>query len=77
MESLRLTVLSGAVSLQDSSGELTFTPSGSNINISLPQNLTTTSSPTFSSLTLSNPLTIGNGGTGQATCAYFWAIINW
>jgi hypothetical protein len=58
--------LSGAVSLQDGSGELTFTNSGQNIDISLPQGLATSSSPTFSSLTLTNPLAISSGGTGQS-----------
>jgi hypothetical protein len=31
------------------------------------QNVATTSTPTFSSLTLTNPLTEGNGGTGEST----------
>ena len=39
-------------------GALTFTT---------PQNIATTSSPTFSSLTLTNPLTVANGGTGLST----------
>lgn len=52
--------------IQPGSGTLNL---GSNIlaltgNANLNQNLLTTSSPTFNSLTLSNPLTAGNGGTG-------------
>jgi hypothetical protein len=37
------------------------------VTLSLPQSIATTSSPTFSNLTLSTPLTIGNGGTGTST----------
>lgn len=37
------------------------------ITLSTPQNIATTSSPTFSSLTLSNPLTVANGGTGLSS----------
>lgn len=35
--------------------------------LSLPQSIATTSTPTFSSLTLTNPLTVPNGGTGLST----------
>ncbi len=41
-------------------------PTG-NITLSLPQNIDTTSSPTFSSLTLSSPLTVPNGGTDNTS----------
>lgn len=40
---------------------------GSTVTLSTPQNIATTSSPTFNALTLTNPLTIGNGGTGATT----------
>src|SRR5579863_2037703 len=46
-------------------------PSGSAqtaaITLSTPQAIATTSSPTFASLILTNPLTVANGGTGLAT----------
>jgi len=38
-----------------------------NPTISTPQNIASTSSPTFSSLTLTNPLTAANGGTGASS----------
>ena len=38
--------------------------SGDNVTLSLPQSIATTSSPTFQSLTLSNALSVANGGTG-------------
>jgi hypothetical protein len=37
------------------------------ITLSTPQNIDTTSSPTFASLTLTSPLSIANGGTGVAS----------
>jgi hypothetical protein len=37
------------------------------VTLSTPQNIGTGSSPTFAGLTLSAPLTIGNGGTGRST----------
>lgn len=39
----------------------------SNPVLSLPQDIATTSSPTFSSLTLTTPLSTSNGGTGSTT----------
>jgi hypothetical protein len=39
------------------------------ITLSLPQNIGTGNSPTFAGLTLSSPLTVPNGGTGQNTLA--------
>lgn len=41
-------------------------PTGT-VTLSLPQSIATSSSPTFSSLTLTNPLTEANGGTHQST----------
>lgn len=40
---------------------------GSTVVLSLPQNIATTSTPTFAGLTLTNPLTVPNGGTGAGT----------
>lgn len=42
------------------------TPTG-NVTLSLPQNIGTTSSPTFANLTLTNPLATSSGGTGLAS----------
>ncbi|OJU87984.1 hypothetical protein BGO17_03285 [Candidatus Saccharibacteria bacterium 49-20] len=39
------------------------------LTLSLPQNIATTSSPTFAGLTLTNALTVANGGTGASTVA--------
>lgn len=41
-------------------------PTG-NVTLSTPQNIDTTSSPTFANLTLSNPLPVASGGTGQSS----------
>lgn len=41
-------------------------PTG-NVTLSLPQDIAPTSSPTFAALTLTNPLTVPNGGSGAAS----------
>ncbi len=41
------------------------------VTLSTPQSIDTTSSPTFASLTLSAPLTVPNGGTGDASFAAY------
>ena len=46
------------------SNQVTVTNGSGTITLALPQSINTTSSPTFSALTLSNALTVGNGGTG-------------
>jgi hypothetical protein len=46
---------------------LTDNGAGSSVVLSLPQSIATTSSPTFAALTLTNPLTVPNGGSGAAT----------
>jgi hypothetical protein len=46
---------------------LTDNGAGSTVVLSLPQSIATTSSPTFANLTLTNPLTVPNGGSGAAT----------
>ncbi len=55
------------LTLAGTSNEVIVTPSGTTITLSTPQAIGTGSSPTFNSLTLTNPLTVGNGGTGLAT----------
>lgn len=49
--------------------EVIVTNGSGTITLSTPQAIATTSSPTFASLTLTNPLTVGNGGTGTSTPA--------
>lgn len=47
--------------------QVTVTHSAGGITLSLPQNIATTSSPTFASLSLTSALTAPNGGTGQSS----------
>lgn len=69
--------IGSVVSLQGKSGVLTLsgtnglsiTVGGNNISINLPQNLTTIGSPQFAGLTLTVPLGISSGGTGQNSFA--------
>ena len=56
----------GVVTFSSGNG-VTVSGSGSTLTINTPQNLRTTDSPTFSSLTLSSPLAIGQGGTGSSS----------
>ncbi len=56
--------LNGDLTLVDPNSELGITTDSTDIDISLPQGLAVTDSPTFASLTLTNPLTAANGGTG-------------
>ncbi|MBU1045568.1 hypothetical protein KJ616_00405, partial [Patescibacteria group bacterium] len=58
--------------LTGTADQIILTDNGANntIVLSLPQNIATTSSPTFAGLTLTNPLTNANGGTGQDTSAW-------
>lgn len=42
-------------------------PETGDVTLSTPQDIATTSSPTFAGLTLTSPLTVANGGTGHAT----------
>jgi hypothetical protein len=54
-------------SITGTTNEVIASASVGSITLSLPQAIATTSSPTFSSLTLTNPLTVANGGTGTTT----------
>ena len=56
----------GVVTFNSGNG-VTVSGSGSTLTINTPQNLRTTDSPTFSSLTLSSPLAIAQGGTGSSS----------
>jgi hypothetical protein len=60
-------VNTGVTNLTGTNNQIDVTASTGNITLSLPQNIATTSTPTFSDLTLSHPLTIANGGTGLNT----------
>lgn len=51
-------------SLTGTANQLTVTPGAGSITLSTPQNIHTGASPTFAGLTLSSPLTVGNGGIG-------------
>lgn len=53
-----------AGTLTGTSNQVIVTTGSGTITLALPQSIATTSSPTFNSLTLTNPLTTGNGGTG-------------
>jgi hypothetical protein len=55
--------------LTGTSNQITVTDNGagSTVVLSTPQNIATSSSPTFAGLTLSSPLTVANGGTGAST----------
>ena len=57
----------GDITLVGTNG-LTVTSGGTSITLALPQDLSTSASPTFAGLTLSGgPLTVSNGGTGLAS----------
>jgi len=56
----------GVVSFTSNNGVITSGTSNT-FTISTPQDLRTSASPTFNNLTLSNPLSISNGGTGSTS----------
>ncbi len=58
-----------ATTLTGTADQVIVTNGAGTITLSLPQSVNTTSSPTFDSLTLTNPLTTANGGTGVDTAA--------
>ena len=55
------------LTLAGTSNEIIVTPSGTTITLSTPQAIGTGSSPTFAALSLTAPLTVSNGGTGDST----------
>ena len=57
----------GVLSITGTANEIIASSSTGNVTLSTPQAIGTTSSPTFASLTLTAPLTVGNGGTGLST----------
>jgi ribosomal protein L24 len=64
----------GVISMTAGTGITLSATQGSNVSVSIPQAVATTSTPTFGGLTLNSPLTTANGGTGTsatATAGYF------
>jgi hypothetical protein len=59
--------LNSSITLSSNNGVIVSGPGGNTLYINTPQNLQTTGTPTFSTLTLSNPLTTANGGSGATT----------
>jgi hypothetical protein len=57
----------GALNVQGTSNQISVSAVGSNISLSLPQNINTTAAVTFGSLTLGTALSVANGGTGTNT----------
>jgi len=46
-----------------------------NVTLTTPQDIASTSSPTFAALTLTAPLTVGNGGTGVSSTTAFGVLL--
>lgn len=59
----------GVVSMTAGTGITLSATQGSNVSVSIPQAVATTSTPTFGGLTLTSPLTTANGGTGNSATA--------
>lgn len=57
----------GVTSITGTANQIIASASTGAVTLSTPQDIATTSNPTFASLTLTNPLTVPNGGTGLAT----------
>jgi hypothetical protein len=53
--------------LTGTANQVTVTPGAGTITLSLPQDIHTAATPTFASLTLTNMLTVSNGGTGNTS----------
>jgi hypothetical protein len=64
-----VTPSSGVVSFSSNNGMTVVATSANNFAISTPQDLRTTASPTFNSLTLTSPLAISQGGTGATSAS--------
>ncbi len=60
---------SGVSSITGTANQVNASASTGAITLSLPQSISTTSTPTFGGLTLSTALSVGNGGTGATTAA--------
>ncbi len=58
-----------AATLTGTSNQVTVNTGAGTISLSLPQNIHTAADPAFNSLSLTTPLTVGNGGTGAASLA--------
>jgi len=59
---------SGVISLTSTNG-VTVTGTSNTLTVNTPQDVRTSASPTFNSLTLTNPLALSQGGTGQTSSA--------
>jgi len=62
-------------SLLGTANQVSVTNGAGTMTLSTPQDIATTSSPTFSSLTLTNPLTLANGGTSKSLTAVNGGIV--
>lgn len=64
----------GVLSITGTANQVIASASTGNITLSLPQDIATTSTPTFGGLTLSSPLGVASGGSGRATATAFALI---
>ncbi|HET9721868.1 MAG TPA: hypothetical protein VFP32_02450, partial [Candidatus Saccharimonadales bacterium] len=69
-----LNSLSGSITLQGTANRVSVSNSAGTITFSTPQDIAITSAPTFAGLTLTNPLTVANGGLGTNTLPVNGAI---
>lgn len=66
---------SGSVlSITGTANQVIASSSTGNVTLSLPQSIAMSSSPTFTNLTLGNPLPVGDGGTGVASLTAYAVI---
>ena len=65
----------GVLSITGTADQVIASASTGAITLSLPQSIATTSTPTFASLTLTNPLTLANGGSSAALTASNGGIV--
>lgn len=61
--------------LSGTANQVNVTNGAGTITLSTPQDIATTSSPTFNSLTLTNPLNLTNGGTNKALTASAGSVV--
>lgn len=61
----------GVTSITGTANQVIASASTGAVTLSTPQDIGTGSSPTFSALTLTNPLTVANGGTGRGTATAY------